>query len=221
VNIVTSAILATYEIEMKISGQHGPQKEFLESMELFFSVAFVIEISIRILGSPLSKPWQDGWLILDSMVTFVNALDLWLFVPLGSSSGTLSAISSFRCLRVFRAVGAARLVRVFRPLRMLAETLGESFRQTLWITVVVLLFTFTVAIVFTGTMGLLPLPEGGYTTKHMELIRPDENPVHSETRNDADDNGFFAVTPYNAFESVASSMLTLISILLRGLRWGP
>lgn len=165
-------------------------------VEDIFTVIFLVEVVIRALGSINKPAWRDMWLVADALIVGFGALDAWILEAL-LGNRTLSGLAVLRTIRALRAVRLLRIVRFLTPLRILAEVLGEAFADTAWLLVCMLLFTFSAAIVFTGTVGVIVVERYGTSS---------------------DPEGIRIMT---MFESVPSTMVTLNILFLRGFYWGP
>ena len=79
---------------------------FLEVADVAITIIFLIEISIRFMAThPKSQFFRNGWNVFDTLIVFVS------LVPIDNSDMAL----------------VARLVRVFRVLRMISEFLNCEF----------------------------------------------------------------------------------------------
>mmetsp|Transcript_96470 Transcript_96470/g.191107 ORF Transcript_96470/g.191107 Transcript_96470/m.191107 type:complete len:697 (+) Transcript_96470:69-2159(+) len=127
--------------------------QIMEHVEQVFTGIFLIEIVIRLLGCS-TKIWHDGWLVADTIIVFMAILDTWIFGPLKAvdlPSG-VQFLRMTRAFRAFRAVRVLRVLRFFRPLRLIAEEMGEAFRQTFWIIIVTFIATWCFSVVITSFM---------------------------------------------------------------------
>lgn len=160
-NIVLQALeadAAVYQLDFRDDNENNNLLRITGMLDYAFNTLFILEIVIRVVGSPV-RPWKDSWLILDSLIVLAGAVDVWV-----SFSGPPTSAGAFRIFRVFRAFRAIRVLRVLRfvrPLRIVAEALGEAFKRVVSIVFLSFLLTWSVAIIFTSTIGTFSPPEGG------------------------------------------------------------
>eukprot|EP00930_Biecheleria_cincta_P032808 TRINITY_DN22740_c0_g1_i2.p1 TRINITY_DN22740_c0_g1~~TRINITY_DN22740_c0_g1_i2.p1 ORF type:complete len:711 (-),score=98.19 TRINITY_DN22740_c0_g1_i2:22-2154(-) len=175
--------------------------EALGVLSLTVTCCFAVEVTIRIIGSPVSI-LRDGWLLTDTIVTVVAAIDdCFTLGTTGSSSGGSVAVArAIKIIRIFRAAKAISLVRRIPSLVIASSYMTENLIQALWLIVVFGVISWCVAILTTiaGGSGLAG------TLDEFEVVVDD----HS-----------FSIRPL--LGSMFGSLLFISMIPWRGLRWGP
>eukprot|EP00929_Paragymnodinium_shiwhaense_P069993 TRINITY_DN35390_c0_g1_i1.p1 TRINITY_DN35390_c0_g1~~TRINITY_DN35390_c0_g1_i1.p1 ORF type:complete len:761 (+),score=150.05 TRINITY_DN35390_c0_g1_i1:108-2390(+) len=198
-SFITLAIVVDLEAAPSPGASPGLDLTRASTAEGFFLVFFVMEMIMRYLGCPYVQRWRDLEMVVDGFVTAAAVLDKFILRAMYASDFA-HPVSPLRCLRTLQLVRLIRLARLWTRTLQLKAAITRAFLDTLWVLIMVLIFTFGFAIVFAGTVGVLPEPVEG------EAGAPDTLQV---------------VTPDEAFNSIISSLATLNTILLRGMRWGP
>ncbi|CAE8634450.1 unnamed protein product, partial [Polarella glacialis] len=100
---------------------------FVNSLENFFIAAFVVEITIRLLGSPV-KIWTDGWLMMDSLIVALAVLDVWILGLLfpDAQLSNVAIVRALRVTRIFRGARLLRLLQLVRQIKVLTSALAEA-----------------------------------------------------------------------------------------------
>lgn len=142
--------LSLITIESQVLASRVVNKEYapgfdtstIRTVDVFFTIIFVLEILVRILGS-VNEPWKDSWLVLDVILVFMAVVDV-ILTPFTNSEAVDSfhVTKIFRVCRAFRAVRAMRLIRFVRPMRVLASTVGEAVQAVFWMVLLLVLWVF-------------------------------------------------------------------------------
>eukprot|EP00929_Paragymnodinium_shiwhaense_P111629 TRINITY_DN79973_c0_g1_i1.p1 TRINITY_DN79973_c0_g1~~TRINITY_DN79973_c0_g1_i1.p1 ORF type:complete len:669 (-),score=159.85 TRINITY_DN79973_c0_g1_i1:173-2179(-) len=207
--IVVNVAFMSYNADLELVVQFGNPQEVADAeqmikllfrVEYIFIAFFVVECLIRMLGCP-GKLWKDAWLVADTCVTVIAAVDQFILFQLGTG-GELKSLKVFRCLRAFRVLRALDFIRVIKPMRLLVETIGKASAQTLAIILMGVVLAFACGIVFTGTLGLL--------SQHVIGDKHDEDAFDPNV-----------LTSYTGFDGLLKSTVTLTLVTLRGIKWGP
>ena len=124
-----------------------------------FTVIFVLEMSIKLIGLGVQGYVSDNFNNFDGVITILAVIEM--AVELSGSS--FAAISAFRAARVLR------LFRLSGSLTSIMMTLLGSMASALWISFLLLLYLFII--------GLL----GGIVSRmHLQLVSPHiTHPFHS------------------------------------------
>lgn len=142
-------------VDLELGGEgFNPLFWFIECL---FIVVFATEIVLRFRAElPDWRAFFDGWGCFDTVCTGIGAVDAWIITP-ALGSGSDNPLSSFTVLRVFRLVRLVRLVRVLRmfsELVVLVQTLGNSIRAVGWMSLLLLMITYTGSIVTVLLLGV-------------------------------------------------------------------
>jgi hypothetical protein len=144
-------------------------KVFVENVGWFFTVAFIIEMLLKIivLGFIHSKTptmpayLRSGWNVLDFCVVVISILTI-----MADSVPALKVVSSLKALRTFRALRPLRLISRLEGMKQVINTLIKSVPSVGTLGVVALLFFTIFDIVgmqlFAGKLGSCLDPNGSY-----------------------------------------------------------
>eukprot|EP01135_Chromosphaera_perkinsii_P008377 Nk52_evm2s1315 gene=Nk52_evmTU2s1315 len=140
---------------LSLAADHPFQPEWLTSLQeisnyIFLSV-FALEMVIKLLGLGFKGYWKDKWNILDGLVVIIS------FIELGVG-GSLSALRSFRLLRVFK------LAKAWPTMRNLIAIIGNSLAAVgnlcLVLALIIYMFAVTGQKLFGESYKAEDFPEG-------------------------------------------------------------
>eukprot|EP00927_Polykrikos_kofoidii_P055604 TRINITY_DN4981_c0_g1_i5.p1 TRINITY_DN4981_c0_g1~~TRINITY_DN4981_c0_g1_i5.p1 ORF type:complete len:715 (-),score=82.47 TRINITY_DN4981_c0_g1_i5:230-2374(-) len=202
-NTVSISAEANNQVYKCVNGHdsdHGVNMDIVKISNWLCFAALLIETLIRMLGSPHSPIWYDGWLVFDICVACGGVADLVYDLgrdtdadDMGCSSNSM-IFTTFRVARSLRSARLFRVLRYIRPLRIVATMFGSSVVQCGWMLLLVLVVNSLGAVAFTATIGLLP--------SRTDVVEADAHDISVD------------------FGDFGSSLFTLSAIILRGVRWG-
>lgn len=168
-------------------------KGVFSTLESVFCALFLIEVLVRMLGSPVT-PWKDLPLMLDTGIVCISVIDDWILSNTDLTGGDdqqldLSVLTVLRLLRVIRVARIFRAIAIFRPIRVLLGSLAKAVQNLFWVTLLLLVMFYCFGLTF--RMLLSDLDED-------EPARP-------------------VVDKH--FQNVGGCILTGIEVLLRGFDW--
>merc|ERR1719482_601331 len=165
--IIFSSIMLA--IDDPRASDHRPVKVFVSNVGWFFTIAFIIEMLLKIivLGFIHSKTpsmpayLRSGWNILDFCVVVISILTI-----MAESVPALKVVSSLKALRTFRALRPLRLISRLEGMKQVINTLLKSVPSVGTLGVVALLFFGIFDIIgmqlFAGKLGACLDPDGVY-----------------------------------------------------------
>ena len=101
---------------------------------IIFTVIFVLELIIKLIGLGWKRWKFDGFNIFDAVVVIVSVVELFF-----SDDNTSGAITAFRALRVLRVI---RLLHQIPGLRLLLNSVLQSFEPVFFLSIIFILFIF-------------------------------------------------------------------------------
>eukprot|EP00798_Chlamydomonas_sp_ICE-L_P013416 gene13416-19269_t len=125
-------------------------------MNWAFTLYFVVEIIIRLLGQGLKMFFSSSMNIFDGVVTLACLIDLIISAAPGLTSEVSGALTALRLLRLFR------LARFWRSLYLVIVTVVRSFKSVLYLSLLLLLIMFIT--------GLLGMNLFGYNAVYCNLV---------------------------------------------------
>lgn len=149
--------------ELQFVGQ--PYETIWMMLEHFFTLFFLVEMILKL--SPLMGPREyfsekPNW--LDFMVVNVAVLDNWILsLALPGGGAGMGFISILRLVRLARIL---KLLKAKRELMMLIEGILSSIRSMFWLSILLSILIYTVAIVFVKFIGRSDAyPDGEFDQK--------------------------------------------------------
>jgi hypothetical protein len=115
--------------------------DFCTSANVFFTIAFAIEMALKITAVGPGKwladkmNWMDGFIVLLSLAEL-------LFL----SGSNLGALRSLRIMRVFRILRVARLLRGLKMMGLLIRVIANAAESFLYLGMLLFLFVFIYAL---------------------------------------------------------------------------
>jgi voltage-gated sodium channel len=89
---------------------------------------------------------------MDFILVALAVLETWILTPLGSGSN-MRMFSTLRVVRMFRLVRLIRLLKMFKELWLVVNGLVESLKTLGWVSILLLLFLYIMAILTTMQIG--------------------------------------------------------------------
>ena len=102
-------------------GQSQAQTDFLASANVWFTCIFTFEIYAKVKGLGMDKFRKDSFNTFDSVIVFISLIELMIG---GEGGGGISALRSFRIMRLFKLLRSWTTLR--RVLKNMAMTLESS-----------------------------------------------------------------------------------------------
>ena len=132
-----------------LSMDHHPMDESLQSVldtsNLLFTVLFSVEMVIKLLGLGFRGYARDKFNLFDALIVIISLVEIAIYMggdqDSGRSGGAISALRTFRLLRVFR------LARNWTGLRDLLVIIGKTLKDMSNFSVLLLLLMFIYTLV--------------------------------------------------------------------------
>eukprot|EP00927_Polykrikos_kofoidii_P081891 TRINITY_DN7986_c0_g1_i3.p1 TRINITY_DN7986_c0_g1~~TRINITY_DN7986_c0_g1_i3.p1 ORF type:complete len:759 (-),score=123.21 TRINITY_DN7986_c0_g1_i3:170-2374(-) len=199
---VLNALYIGVHIELTASVAKGETTYFadnLETIQTGFSVAFFVELLLRIFASGCSffDPHNKdiSWNMFDFLLVAVSTVEIAMKFS-GMSDGNVESVSIARLVRFVRIMKVVRIIRMLRflrSLRVLASSILGTLRSLVWAMLLLCIIMYCFAVLFAGA-SVLYLTDGD--------LPPQEG-----------------VTLLKYFGTVPRSTLTLFQTITGGLSW--
>jgi voltage-gated sodium channel len=121
------------------------------AMELFFCLAFSFELIVRMKVHKL-RFFCDAWNLFDFVLVAFAVMETLILAPLGAESN-FKIFGTLRVVRMFRLVRLIRLLKMFKELWLVVNGLMESLKTLGWVSILLLLFLYIMAIFTTMQIG--------------------------------------------------------------------
>ena len=118
-------------------------EDVLSALNLFFTVAFTLEVALKLVGLGVSKFSIDLFNIFDALVVTLSLFEVAFTSNTGG--GKQSATSAFRAIRIFRFFRVLRMTRLLRTLRfmkVIIQVISGTLEQFVYIACLMFLFVF-------------------------------------------------------------------------------
>ena len=113
------------------------QTSVFDSLNLFFTILFTIELGFKIIANGPKKFVNDGMNLFDAAIVAISLVDLIFFSKGGKSS--LGAVRAFRALRVLRIT---KLMRSLPFMGFLVDVLSAASSSLFYVFLLLLLFIY-------------------------------------------------------------------------------
>ena len=143
--IIFIIILNTIILAIHYPGMETSVEEALQALNYCFAVLFTIEMLIKLVGLGPNRWFYDKFNVFDGIIVIVS----WIEIGLGDSSDA-DAILAFRALRVLRVL---RLLHKIASLRILLNSIIESFEPIFYLLLIVILFLFMLGVLGVQLLG--------------------------------------------------------------------
>jgi len=122
--------------------------------EAIFSIIFILEAAAKI------YVYRGGYFktipnLCDWVLVLLSILDTFLLQTLSSGSA-LRQLTVLRVAKMFRLVRLIRLLSMFKELWLVVSGLIQSLRTILWVSVLILMVVYVLAIILTMQVGQSP-----------------------------------------------------------------
>ena len=135
----------TVTLSLEHDGMSDDLKDTLEKLNLTFTIIFILEMVLKLIGLGFKGYARDKFNLFDAFIVIISLLELVI--------GSAGSLSVFRTLRVFR------LAKNIPSLRILLNTVLGSLASVGYMTVLLVLFLFMFAILgmqlFSGSFAQL------------------------------------------------------------------
>jgi voltage-gated sodium channel len=119
-------------------------------IENIFAFYFTIELLTRFLAySKKISLFSDRWFMFDSILVALMVMETWILPNFGDG-GPFKGLSVLRLLRLARITRMARLMRACPEMVLLVKGMLAAVRAVVWTVILLLVFGFTFAIMFTN-----------------------------------------------------------------------
>lgn len=186
--IVINTITMGVELEVD-----ADTKAELDKFGNVFTFFFLVEIIIRLIGSP-TPIFKDTFLMFDTIIVAATTIEAWVLVPIREAmdeneSFNLSFLASLRMFRMIRFIRIFRLVAFLRPVRVLLQSAYGALSDLIWVMVLFNLTFFVFGLMFRTLLRDLDKTHPNYHIREMY------------------------------FESTFGTMLTLLEAMTGGVEW--
>mmetsp|Transcript_8872 Transcript_8872/g.19812 ORF Transcript_8872/g.19812 Transcript_8872/m.19812 type:complete len:577 (+) Transcript_8872:103-1833(+) len=129
-------------------------KQFIV-FELFFSLYFSAELAIRFLAFRRKcHCFFDKWFMFDSLLVLMMVAETFIIetvvISMTGDGSPIAGAGVLRLLRLLRVTRMSRLMRSFPDLVVIIKGLAASVRSVFWTAVIMVMMTYTWAILFTS-----------------------------------------------------------------------
>jgi len=132
----------TVVLAIEWPGMSKQLEDDLERINLGFSIFFIVEMVVKLLGLGWEGYISDSFNMFDGVIVVISIIEL----SLSSSSGGLS---SLRALRMFRVLRVLRILGKIPGLRILMGALANAAGDVAYLLIIPLIFIFMF-----GTLGI-------------------------------------------------------------------
>lgn len=128
--------------------------EYFHTIDVFFCIVAVMEISLRIADAGSGFLQASGWNLFDTVVVSTQVIDVvmtHLVSHVKSKGGGI--MSLFRILKLARILRIARVASHFPQLHVLIRSIADSFANLFWTMILVFAFNYAAAILITHVVS--------------------------------------------------------------------
>ena len=143
---------------MPYEGMPPAYKATLERAAEAITWAFIVEMTLKLLGLGWRGYWSDGWNMLDGAIVSISIFEMALTALLGD----VVDLSTLRLLRMLRIMRILRLMRSWRGLYNIVSTFVRAAPQIGNLASLIVLFVFMSALLGMQLFGGLYRPQTGY-----------------------------------------------------------
>ena len=133
--------LNTITMAMEREPMSDKLKDFTDYSNYAFTAYFVIEMIIKLAGLGLEKYVEDRLNVFDAIIVFISVLEVAIgLINDNKGNGMFSVFRAFRLLRIFK------LVRSWKELHHIINTVFRSLASIAYLSLILLLFLFIFAL---------------------------------------------------------------------------
>ena len=149
-NLMTLAVaINTIVLALDHHGISEDEEKTLTDMNFYFTIIFIAEMGLKIIGLGPIAYLQDKMNYLDGMVVLLSIFELAFL----SGGGALSAFRAVRIMRTFRVLRVARLLKSMQSMQTIIDVIARSVSSFLYLAMLLLLFIFIYALLGMQTYG--------------------------------------------------------------------
>lgn len=130
-------------------GISAEDESTLSTLNFFFTIIFIIEMSLKLIGLGPINYLKDKLNYLDGMVVLLSIFELAFL----SGGGAFSAFRAVRIMRTFRVLRVARLLKSMQSMQTIMDVITRSISSFLYLAMLLLLFIFIYALLGMQTFG--------------------------------------------------------------------
>ncbi len=136
-------VLNTIVLSLNHYGIDPEMEEGLNSLNYAFTMLFVAETALKVIGLGIRGYFKDRLHLFDSSIVIFSLIELMLT----GSKTVFSAFRAIRILKTFRVLRVARLFRYLQPLARILKVIGASISKIIYLALLLLLFIVIFALV--------------------------------------------------------------------------
>lgn len=150
--IMIGIVLNAIQMGMELQFEGGIWKLIWAILEHVFTVFFLVEFIIKLIVIGPEPYFEDKSNWIDAIVVIVAVIDNWIlaFALADQDTSSMNVISILRLIRLSRIL---KLLKAKRELMMLIEGIFSSIRSMAWLSVLLGILVYTVAICFVQFIG--------------------------------------------------------------------
>jgi hypothetical protein len=127
---ISSVLLA---IDNPLNDPDSLMFKIIKVVDLILTIAFILEMTLKIAGLGMRAYWGDGWNTLDGTIVIISIVNL----SAGDGGGSLKSLKSLRALRALRPL---RVISRAPGLKQVVNTMLAAIPNALNVILVVVLF---------------------------------------------------------------------------------
>jgi hypothetical protein len=139
----------TIVLSLDYHGISKSNENILTTMNFYFTITFITELGLKLLGLGPINYLKDKMNYLDGMVVLLSIFELAFL----SGGGALSAFRAVRIMRTFRVLRVARLLKSMQSMQTIIDVITRSISSFLYLAMLLLLFIFIYALLGMQTFG--------------------------------------------------------------------
>jgi hypothetical protein len=149
-NFMTLAVaINTIVLSLDHHGISKSRELTLTQMNFYFTVIFICEMGLKLIGLGPINYLSDKMNYLDGMVVLLSIFELAFL----SGGGALSAFRAVRIMRTFRVLRVARLLKSMQSMQTIMDVISRSISSFGYLSLLLLLFIFIYALLGMQTYG--------------------------------------------------------------------
>jgi hypothetical protein len=158
VDVVFGLLIIVNGAVIGLECDYGPRDGFHPAwygVEVFFCLAFLIEMGLRMTLSGLRGYFEDHWNKFDFVLVLTSVVDTvfltWL--PKSEGQGAVRVMVVLRIFRLFRLCRILRLLRAFKELWLLVKGLMEAMKTLVWTALLLFIILYMASIFIVQIVG--------------------------------------------------------------------
>lgn len=150
--IMVNAITMALEVDLSAKGASTEDRIPWVTIDICFCTFFTGEIVFRIFCLGMCNYLTQLRYLADVVLVAINVVDTSTQMLGGDSSG-LQGLTALRLLRLFKIIKILRVVSHIKELNMIAKGLGSALKSLQWVSLMLGLVTFVMAVMFKTLVG--------------------------------------------------------------------